>query len=179
MDGGKIAIGVYWTIEDADKAATVLQERGFNQRSIFIFPSDNKVSQGVSYWLRGEVFAGFLMGALSFLVLGLFFGLVTFSNLNSIIIFVVICVWLGSIGGTLLGLGTVDPNFYRYRKHLKEGRILLIVNLRGRDEIKLALGILAETGAEDISAANAFNDGPMDQAFFLKSTEARNNAGTR
>lgn len=60
---------------------------------------------------------------------------------------------LGGIVGALVGMGIPEYEAKRYEGRIREGSVLLSVHCDSADWVKLARKVLAETGAQDISAA--------------------------
>jgi hypothetical protein len=61
---------------------------------------------------------------------------------------------VGGLVGALVGMGLPEYEAKRYEGRVKEGGVLLSVHASAADQVNRAKGILAHTGAEDISSSS-------------------------
>ncbi|MBC7420258.1 MAG: hypothetical protein H7328_05970 [Bdellovibrio sp.] len=168
------AFGMFIHHYDAQKAISRLEKNGFARDDISILAPQKSGRRDFVQQQKTSLKAGAVIGAvIGFFVLGflgLVLGLGTFTQFLPInqtntttstpswvlssIIGAIIGVIYGAASGALVGIGTPRSAAKRYGFYLKEGAIMLSVNLHSEGDRARVNNILEQSSAQDISELN-------------------------
>lgn len=163
--------GMYTNHYDAKRAIARLEKSGFARENIsvlapqayggrdFVYQQQTNIKEGA---LIGAIIGFFVLGFIGFLLgLGALTPLETMIEPNlaasipswafSAAIGSVIGIIYGAASGALVGIGAPKTAAKRYGFYLKEGAIMLCVDLKNEDQRIRANDILEKTRAQDIS----------------------------
>lgn len=164
----KVAVfGLYPTVASADNAIDAIVKAGFPATAVSALLPENLGGKQIGTEKATKAPEGLAAGAGSGAVLGGALGLLAgvgalaIPGVGPLIAAGPIMATLAGIGaggvvggftGTLIGLGIPEYEAKRYEGRLQKGAILVSVHCDTSDEIKLAKGLMKNTGAEDVSS---------------------------
>lgn len=164
----KVAVfGIYPTVAAADNSIDAMVKAGFPATDISALLPENLGGRQIGTEKATKAPEGLAAGAGSGAVLGGTLGLLAgigalaIPGVGPLIAAGPIMATLAGIGaggvvgglaGTLVGLGIPEYEAKRYEGYIQKGSVLVSVHCNTSDEIKLAKGIMKNTGAEDISS---------------------------
>jgi hypothetical protein len=159
--------GIYPTLASADNAVDALVKSGFPTTAVSALLPENLGSKTLGTEKATKAPEGAAAGATSGAVLGGALGLLAgigalaIPGVGPLIAAGPIMATLAGVGvggavggftGALIGMGIPEYEAKRYEGRMQKGAILVSVHCDTSDEIKLAKGILKNTGGEDISS---------------------------
>lgn len=159
----KAAFGLYITRREADWAVRRLEKNGFNREDISILAPQAYGHRNFVYEQRTNIREGALIGALAgFFILGLVGFIWGFGDrrvTENLLPFWFLTTGLGcflgllfgAASGALAGIGMPKSAAKRYGFYLKEGGIILSVQVRNEKDRARVNQILESTRAQDIA----------------------------
>jgi hypothetical protein len=170
----KAAFGIYRNDGQIQTAEKALQKCGFQRRDISILHPQHKGAQDfgqrVETLVRPFATVGSVLGALTFMFLGLLIGggviplpsmTTNLTNAGLTLVAItglIVGAFMGGAIGALVGAGTPQTASRRYINYLHSGGILMSVHVESAIQSRQASEVLEKTGAQDITFLDE-NDG--------------------
>lgn len=158
----KIVFGVYRSAKQLRNAIHVLMNAGFKDRDIWIVRPNVKntrtgaprkptnfahqLNSNAGYGAKVGAIVGFILAAIAS-----YFIWQTYASYLMTAIAIIFGIGFGAASGALIGIGTPQRALYRYLGYIGTGAKLLSIHVSDLQTKELALTILENTNAEDIS----------------------------